>query len=200
MIRKITDLIIRMTKVRWLLIFLAVFFGIEIGFFLGMQRFGELTGGPLLDMSVGYNAAFAYERLHTFGSAANIYFRIRLLDFIFPASYGFGISIIASFIYRKKYDDPDNYRWVLAAPFLAAAFDYAENIILVILYRSLPAEFPAAATALNVVSIFKFGLLGLSVLLCVTGFFALLKGGDSMLLRGNKFRGGKQDDGRREND
>lgn len=197
MIKKFTDYIIRITNLKTLAISVLGVIVIETVFYILMPSFAELTGGPMLDMSVGYTAGFAYERLVSFNKAADIYFKLRTIDFFFPIIYAFALSILSCFIYKKKYDKADNYRWILTVPFLAAFFDYVENIMLVILFHNLPAEYIAAAKVLNVVSILKFGLLGLSVLLFVTGGFSLLKGGDSMLLMGNQFKGKKKDQDRK---
>ena len=191
--KKLTDIIIRTTNLKTLVISVAAVVAFETAFFILMPGFTEATGGPLLDMSVGYSAEFAYERLVTFEKAADIYFKIRLIDFFFPLVYGFAFSTLSCFVYRRKYENSDNYRWILRVPFLAAVFDYTENIMLVILYNSLPAQFLTAAKILNIVSILKFGLLGFSILLFVTGALSLLKGGDSALLIGNKFRGEDKD-------
>jgi|GEM_PF-4940735 len=193
MIKKFTDFIIKNTNLKTLAISVAVVIAIQSAFYVLMPALAEATGGTILDLSVGYSSDFAYERLNSFENGADIYFKIRALDFFFPIAYAFTLSILSSSIYRKKYEDADNYRWILIVPFFAAAFDYIENIMLVILYRSLPAQYTAAASVLNIVSILKFGLLGFSILLFVTGGFSLLKGGDSMLLMGNKFKGDKKD-------
>ena len=193
MIRKLTELVIRQTKVQTIIILAAAVIGIEIGFSQLTAAMTAQGGIAILDMSVLYSADFAYERLRSLTEAAKPYFYIRLLDFFFPAVYATALSILSSFIYRRKYETPDSYRWVLAVPFLAAVFDYIENIMLVVLFRLLPAEYPSAIPVLNIFSILKFGLLGLSFLLVITGAFSLLKGGDSVLVMGNKFRGGDKD-------
>lgn len=193
MIKSLSSFICRITNRTSLIIFAAAIAGFEIAFSILMPEFNEITAGPLLDMSVWFTPEFAYERLSSFGKAADIYFKIRTIDFFFPAVYAVGLACLSCAVYRKKYKNEENYRWVLFAPLAGALFDYFENIMLVILYRSLPAEYPAAATVLNYFTLIKFGLLGLSILLIVTGFLSLLKGGDSMLLMGNKFRGDKKE-------
>ncbi len=193
MIRHLTNFISRITRLSTVLIFAVLIIAIETGFNAMLPRFVDATGGTLLDMSVWFTADFAYERLHSFGNAADVYFLIRMLDFIFPAAYAFGLSVLCSMIYRKKYTEIDNYRWILAIPFSAALFDYVENLILVVLYRLLPSEYPAAASVLNIITLIKFTLLAFGIFLLVTGIFSLIKGGDSMLLSGNKFRGKKKE-------
>ena len=193
MIRKFTDYIIKITNLKIIIIAVAAVIIFEGVFFTMMPQIIEATGGPILDMSVGYSAEFAYERLNSFSKASEIYSRIRTLDFFFPIVYSFTFSILSCLVYRKKYKSADNYRWILLVPFLGAIFDYTENIMLVILYRNLPEQFMKAASALNIISILKFGLLGFSILLFITGALSLMKGSDSMLLMGNKFKGEKKD-------
>ena len=193
MIKAISGAVCKITGRLSIILFAAAIIVIEILFSILMPQFTEQTGGPLLDMAVWFTPEFAYERIKTFSRAADIYFRIRTIDFFFPAIYSFGFACLNCAVYRKKYKNEENYRWVLTVPFAGALFDYTENIILVILYRSLPKEFPAAASVLNIVTLLKFGFLALSILLLVTGALSLLKGGDSMLLHGNKFKGEKED-------
>lgn len=193
MIKHLTNFIIKITNPKTIALFVTAVIIAEVGFYMLMPVFTEATGGTILDMSVGYSSDFAYERLSTFDKAADVYFKIRTIDFFFPLFYAFVLSLLSSLIYRKKYQDANNYRWILVVPFIAAVFDYIENIILVILHQALPTQFHFAADVLNIVTILKFTFLGLSVLLFITGAFSLLKGSDSMLLMGNKFKGDKKD-------
>jgi len=192
MIKKLSEIIINLSRLKIFIIFAAAFIVIEVFFTINLPALTELTEGrSLLDMSIAYSPEFAYEHLESYQNAPEVYFRIRLADFIFPAVYAFMLGILSTFVYRRKYDNPDNYRWILCVPFAAAFFDYAENIILTALFRLLPARFNAAASVLNIATILKYGMLALSTLLIVTGALSLLKGGDSGLIMGNKFKGKK---------
>lgn len=188
--KKLTDAVIKISKPIFFFIFAAAFIVIQIIFTLNMPELTKLTEGfSILDMSIGYSADTAYEHFQSYQKASDVYFRIRTADFFFPAVYAFILSIISVFIYRRKYDNVDNYRWVLCVPFVGAAFDYAENIMLVILYRLLPSTFSAPIYALNIFTILKYGLLAFSILLIVTGALSLIKGTDSAFINQNKFRG-----------
>jgi hypothetical protein len=192
MMKRFSEIVIKISRPKVLIIFAAAFIFIEIIFSQSLPVLVELTGGKsLLDMSIAYSADFAYEHLKSYQNAASVYFRIRLVDFFFPAIYAFMLSIVSVLVYRRKYNEVDNYRWVILVPFSAALFDYVENILLIALYRMLPARFDAAVSVLNVITILKFGLLALSVLLIITGALSILKGGDSGLIIGNKFKGKK---------
>lgn len=191
MFKSLTEFICKITNRITIILLVAGIVAAEIAFGTLLPAVVEQTGGPILDMAVWFTPEFAYERLNSFSKAAEAYLKIRVIDFFFPAVYGFGFACLNCAVYRRKYKKEENYRWIIAVPFAGALFDYIENIILVILYHSLPAEYPAAASVLNIVNLLKFGLLGLSILLLVTGFLSLLKGGDSMLLMGNKFKGKK---------
>ncbi len=193
MLRGIYSFISKITNLKKIIIFCVLFIAVQIGFNMNMPAFVEKTGGTLLDISIWYNSELAYERLNSFSMASKEYFNIRLIDFFYPAIYSIGLAMLSYIVYRKKYSEAENYHWILAVPLFAAAFDYIENIMLVILYKSLPAEFPVAASTLNIITLIKFASISLSILLIITGFFSLLKGGDSMLLRGNKFKGEKKE-------
>ncbi len=194
MIKVIYSFISKITNLITIIIFCVLFIAVQIGFNMNMPSFIEKTGGTLLDSSIWYNSELAYERLNSFSLAAKEYFNIRLIDFFYPAIYSTGLAMLSYLVYRKKYSDAENYHWILVVPFFAGIVDYIENIMLVILYKSLPAEFPAAASVLNIITLIKFASISLSILLIITGFFSLLKGGDSMLLMGNKFRGQKKEE------
>ena len=192
MIKTITDYIFKISKLRLFLFLAAAFIIIEILFSINVAVLTDKTeGSGLLDMSVAYSVDFAYEHLMSYQKAAAAYFRIRLADFVFPAVYAFMLATLSVFVYKRKYDSLDNYRWVLMVPFTAAVFDYTENVMLVVLFRLLPSRFDAAISVLKVITILKFGFIALSILLITTGALALLKGGDSGLLMGNKFKGKK---------
>ncbi len=193
MVKKLTDIIIRTAGLKTLIITILLVIIAEIGFSLLTPEFTRLSGGPLLDMSIWYHADYAYDRLTSFAAAGESYFYIRLIDFFFPPIYACTFSILSAVIYRKKYSNPADYRWIIAAPFLGAFFDYSENILLVILFRSLPGRYPLIAEICNIATLGKFVLISFSILLIITGAFSLLKGSDSSFLHGNKFRGAKKE-------
>ncbi|MBI9109512.1 MAG: hypothetical protein JEZ04_22405 [Spirochaetales bacterium] len=192
MIKKLSDMVIKASGLSYLIIFAAAFIAIEIFFSINLPLLTKMTEGRgLLDMSLGYSSDFAYEHLASYKNAPPAYLRIRIADFFFPIVYAFLLSILLVFVYRKKYAELDNYRWILCVPFAAAFFDYSENIMLTVLYGLLPARFDSAIVVLNVVTILKFGLLSISILLLLAGALSLLKGGDSGFIMGNKFKGKK---------
>ena len=191
MFNKLTELVKRGASRRLLIILILMFIAVEVIFNFNMKILDEQTdGAKLLDMSVWYSSDFAYQQLEAYDGVP-AYQRIRIADFFFPAVYSFLLGILSFFVYRKKYENPENFNWVLKVPFAAACFDYAENVLLVILFRMLPAELPPLAVVLNIITLIKFGLLALALLLIVTGALSLLKGGDSGLIMGNKFKGKK---------
>ena len=191
MFTKFSNTIHKISSVRLLILLIIITFAIEAVFVLKVPQLSEQSGGGvLLDSAIWHSVDFTYQQLESYAGLP-VYRTIRTADFFFPAAYALMLAVLSAVVYRKKYDNPSNYSWVLAVPLAGALLDYIENILLVILAAKLPQRLDAAAAVLNYVTLLKFAALGLSVLLIVTGALSLIKGGDSGLIIGNKFKGPK---------
>lgn len=188
-IKNLADFIFKRTNRKNIFILILLIVCIEVLFNILLPGFTEKTGNTIIDMSPAITKEDAYSRLESVDMAKKEYFYIRLIDFIFPAVYAITFSVVSCGIYRKKYSNIDNYKWILIVPIIGAISDYIENIILVLLRLLLPIKIPVAIYVLNFFIIIKFLFICISILLIITGLLALLKGGDSSFLMGNKFRG-----------
>ncbi|MDC7126953.1 MAG: hypothetical protein PQJ46_15380, partial [Spirochaetales bacterium] len=142
--KNLTDYIYKHTKLKSFLLFLILTILAEIAFSLIMPNFTEKSGYSILDMSTVYSVDDAYLKLNAINKAPNEYLVIRLIDTIFPILYGLMLSILSCIVYKRKYKDLNNYRWVLLVPILGAISDYIENIIIISLKLLLPKQFPIA--------------------------------------------------------
>ncbi len=176
-------------------VLIILFIVMETVFAVLMNRLEAECGTSLIpDMKIGLTSeqlSSLFEAYKTDGTIA--YGIIRSVDFLFPAVYAIMLSVILNFIYRIKYSEPVNYRWILLTPLFGAIFDYTENITLIILNFSHNLINNYSAIILAVFTSLKFILLGLSIFLAVTGAISNFKGSDSAFLTMNPFRRNKKD-------
>ena len=184
-----------MTTKSAITVLIILFIVIESAFAVLMNRLEAACGTSLIpDMKIGVTPqqlASLFDAYKTDGTIA--YRIIRSVDFLFPAVYALMLSVILNFIYRIKYSEPANYRWILLTPLFGAIFDYTENIMLIILNSSHNLINNYSAIILGVFTSLKFILLGLSIFLAVTGAISNFKGSDSAFLTMNPFRRNKKD-------
>ena len=166
----------------WIL--LVLFLLIEMMFFSLHPAFTEATvteafpdGVKAPDMAVAYTADYIYTVLVLVKErASDLYNRFQLVDLLFPLVYSCWFSSLLHRIYRRKYAAFSSYRWIVAVPFVAAGFDYLENLGFRIALIFLPMENPLLGWALSVFSTMKFLCLLLAVLSVFTGLGYFIKG------------------------
>lgn len=149
--------------------------------------FGRLqdlpNGGPnVIDLQVSLSPGVFMQIVDLWGPdhVAEVRRAILLLDFIFPIAYAFFISrLYASLCETAALPQRTVVAWL---PWIAAAFDYVENILLVIM---LNGETPSTwmVRAMSVAAISKFALLVIAGAFLIAALFA----GD----RGRAIRGAR---------
>lgn len=176
-------------------ILILLFIIAEAAFAVLMNRLEASCGTSIIpDMKIGLSPEQLSSLFAAYKEKGNTaYQTIRAVDFLFPAVYALLLSVILNFIYRIKYSEPANYRWIILTPFFGAIFDYAENLTLVILNFSYNLINNYSAIILGVLTSLKFLLLALSIFLAVTGAISNFKGSDSAFLTMNPFRRNKKD-------
>jgi len=149
--------------------------------FFWMSPFGvpvltRIGGGvPPPDLRFGYGPRLTYDLIETYGPAGvGRWRRLLLADMIFPACYGlFLAQLIWSCLLWAAADTP----WRLAAiafPLVAAAADYAENLLLLRVLRALPARHPGLIRTASGFTRIKFVALFVTLaLLVVAGLLGL---------------------------
>lgn len=161
--------------------------GVALFFFLVIQalfQFYLIPGYTAASGGLGIpdmGMAYTPDRLYTLlagmeGEALVWYNRVQLADLVYPLAYGGFFGSLLVKIYRKKYDDPVHYRWIVALPFLAAGFDYLENLGFRMALILAPVRYDMLGWILSGLSTLKFLTLGLAVLLVLTGIGYFIKG------------------------
>ena len=132
----------------------------------GLNELGKLPDGHFMGYDPGWLRSFA-TKLTPAGRAYFIRSQIQL-DFIFPIIYGmwFAASLAMAFSCMGKLYE--RFRYLLLLPFLAVAFDYAENLTIIQLFTDFPNHFTDDMA--DVASIFT-QLKWLCILLCLGFIF-----------------------------
>ena len=123
------------------------------------------SGGlPILDMRPWYTAADAYQFFDALGPAGRSDIRLFYLtaDIIIPLSYSLFLwsAISRGALYRFR-----------RFAFLGGAFDYLENIAILILLSRYPEHLDNLVTLAACFTLLKFLCCGLAIILAITGFF-----------------------------
>lgn len=137
---------------------LVCFLGIYI-FFVAVilknaeNRINELAGKTvgIIDLSTGFNPQKTLDMVAAYGDAGRAYYaRTEMTaDVAYPIVYAFFFGIILTLLYRGKRANLVN-----VLPFIALAFDYAENVMIVLLLKSFPQQsYPMAVLC----EVFKTG-------------------------------------------
>jgi len=134
------------------------------GFSASVPSLLKASGGlPILDMRPWYTAADAYQLFDALGSAGRADNRLLYLtaDIIIPLSYSLLLwsAISRGALYRFR-----------GLAFLGGAFDYLENIVVLILLSRYPEHLDNLVTLAACFTLLKFLSCGLAIVLAVTGF------------------------------
>jgi hypothetical protein len=124
---------------------------------------GLAAGEPLLDMRPGYSPVVAYHLFEVLGQPGRgAYLRLLwTIDLLLPALFGLFLSCA---IRRGAF-----HAW-RSIPLLAAACDYAENIMITILLLRYPIHEPNFTQLASIFTVTKLVLYASGLLLAVGGF------------------------------
>jgi hypothetical protein len=155
-----------------------IFFGIYL-LFAGYifknaeNRIDELAGQSIgiIDLTLGFNPQKTLNMVAEYGVAARAYYaKVEMtIDAVYPIVYAFLLAIILTLFYRKK-----RFTWINKLPFIVVAFDYIENINIIILLHSYPQQSPIIATLCEVFKLLKWITLGIIFLLVIFGLISKL--------------------------
>ncbi len=136
----------------------------------------QLAGKPVgvIDLTFGYNPARTLQMVTDYSPAARTYYaRTELtLDAVYPLVYSFLFAVILTLLFRNEADRP--FRWVTLLPFVSGLFDYFENVAIVGLLTTYPAQSPTLAVLCEVAKIAKWLSFGLVIILIGYGLFRLM--------------------------
>lgn len=138
----------------------------------------ELAGGMKIPdmMPTGYDPAYFYSLLVALGQKGrNLYlFKQIPFDMIYPFLYGFSFTLLLSFIYNLLFTKETLIRYLCLIPFLAAFFDYAENLTIANLLYTFPYFSVNNARMASIFTILKSAFTVLSFVLVFAGVLSVV--------------------------
>ena len=119
----------------------------------------EISGGiPVFDMMpAGYDNQYALDLLSALGSEGRDYYLWRQipLDFIYPALFGISFFLLATWLADKTPAFQRILRLTAVVALAAGAFDYIENIFIILVIRNYPDLSELLVQAASVATLFK---------------------------------------------
>ena len=103
-----------------------------------------VTSAPemkLFDVSPsGYTTEYAISLLNAIGpEGRDLYLSLQLpLDFVYPGLFIILYSLLFAWLLKKNYDLESNVYYALYIPILAGLFDYAENVLIIMMLKAYP--------------------------------------------------------------
>ena len=142
----------------------------------GVAQLKAMTGGVgILDMEMGYSPQKAYDHLTALGEAGRAFHLHYIVpqDFIFPAIYSIFYVLTTTFLFRKLFAEHHALQKLSLLTLLGGLADYCENLCIVTMLLDYPAQHATLANIANVLTLAKFGGVGLAYLLLLAGVFGV---------------------------
>lgn len=170
-----SDFLNRIANWKSLLFFLAIYISFPAYFLKNAElKINELAGKTvgIIDLSFGFNPQKTLDMVAAYGDAARTYYaRTEMTtDVAYPIVYAFLLGIILTMLYRRT-----QYARLSILPFITLLFDYGENINIIALLRSYPAQSMTIATLCEICKLMKWLCFGGTILLVVIGLAGLLR-------------------------
>jgi hypothetical protein len=138
----------------------------------------DIAGGMRIPdmMPGGYDPAYLYSLLVTLGhKGRNLYlFKQIPFDMIYPFLYGFSFTLLLNYIYKLLYNKNTVLQYFCLIPFVAALFDYAENISIANLLYTFPYFSINIARVASVFTVLKSSITILSFVLVFAGLISVV--------------------------
>ena len=124
---------------------------------LGVPALRRLVQGEMPpDLRFGYRPDEAYRLIERYGPRGRAHWRrLLLLDLVFPAVYAALFALLLTRWAEWMQAGPA-WRAAAAAPELAGASDYVENVLLLTVLRALPRRLPSTLAAASFFTRAKF--------------------------------------------
>jgi len=138
----------------------------------------ELSGGMKIPdmMPTGYDPAYLYSLLVALGKSGRSLYLFKQIpfDMIYPFLYGFSYTLLLAFIYNLLFSKDIIIRYLCLIPFVAAFFDYAENLTIANLLYTFPYFSVNNARMANIFTILKSAFTVLSFVLVFVGVISVV--------------------------
>jgi len=159
-----------------ILLSLFLFAAFQLIFQIGlMPQFREIApDGRLLDFELVKSGDDAHEIISGYGERGKRFYNyIQIVDTFYPIAYSLLLALLIGYALKGA---AKGYRRVCLLPFAGGLFDYLENIGIFIMLRLHPEPIQSLASAAHWMSVGKFGLIGLSiVIVLLLGVFSVFK-------------------------
>ncbi len=159
-----TDKLVKFFTLKTVLIFLALWIVVNLWMWFGSSgsmTLRELTGDSRIPdtMIWGYSAQSLGELLSIYGvKGRELYLSFQYKDFIYPLIYS---TLLVGLLIRVRL--PEKLNFVVLVPWIAAVFDYAENLMV----RKMVSDFPnikeGFAQASSMFTVLKWDLIFFSL-------------------------------------
>ena len=139
-------------------------FSINMVVYLGILFYSipkVLTSAPemkLFDVSPsGYTTEYAISLLNAIGpEGRDLYLSLQLpLDFIYPGLFIISWPLVFAWFLKKNYSLESKVYYALYIPILAGLFDYAENVLIIMLLKTYPDLGSGLVSAASLATIIK---------------------------------------------
>lgn len=134
----------------------------------GLSALAQITGGAtILDMAFTYTPVQAYAMLAALGDAGRAFYLTRIvpLDLVFPAAYTLFYAVAITWLLSCWLPEGSPWMRLNVVPLVAGIADYCENIGVIALLLSYPAELYGVAAFTGVMSPIKYTFIAGSVLI-----------------------------------
>ncbi len=133
-----------------------------------------------LDLEFGFSPKSAFNRVKEYGERGRKLYAISALtvDIAYPVVYSTFLAMLIIFFQKKSHTE-NKYPFQPAyLPFVAASFDFLENIGIVILLLSYPSKWRRAALFTSAANMIKWSSVALTILfIAIIAFIWLFKSG-----------------------
>lgn len=175
MLQKFSNWLGRIAK-GWLILVFLLIEGTFMGFILPRAEavIKAVSGGiGVIDLMMAPSPAQILAAMEAYGSARPFYAGIELsADILYPISYAFFYSLLISFLLQRAFGNDSKFQRLNLLPFGAWLFDLLENVCILTLIYTFPAQSTAVAGVLMVINGIKWLFAGLSILSLVFGLGA----------------------------
>lgn len=175
MLQKFSNWLGRIAK-GWLILVFLLIEGTFMGFILPRaEAVIKAVSGDVgvIDLMFAPPPAQILAAIEAYSTARPFYATVELTaDILYPISYAFFYSLLISFLLQRAFGKESKIQRLNLLPFGAWIFDLLENICILTLLYSFPAQSMAVAGALMVINGIKWAFAGLSILSVVFGLGA----------------------------
>ena len=164
--------------------------GRNVGIFLGLFLLFEIVILPVagakiqsysgglgpLDLTMGLSPADTYARLTAYTADGRAFYLLIELtaDILFPITYGLFFSLALALVFQRAFPAESAMQRLILVPLVGMLVDFLENVGIVLMLLLYPQELGPVAAITALVTVVKWLLTGLSMVLIIIGIVALI--------------------------